>query len=239
MRATPTTQPTIRDLLRDLLDHGRPMAANAIKAATARAWSWRTVHRAGKHIGVVVEKSKGSITGGWQWTLPQSAAPEAATLGGGSIEGATHDASAPKLPAPESGSHEPSPPFAPSWPGTGVAEPATPAKAPDRPFMLSKAQGDAAHRESWDDAAIARFTARTDLLEGLGLVPQNAEDIAERLHLRDVERDDLRICLECAHMDQRGRCEQPQRVRLPTADRRVWPVALMLHRCPSFNDRLA
>lgn len=77
------------------------------------------------------------------------------------------------------------------------------AKAPDRPYMLSAAEGDAAHAEPWDDAAIARFVARVALLMRRGIDATDADDLAERLHLRDVQGDDRVLCVECAHL--RGR----------------------------------
>ena len=67
--------------LRELLKDGQPLPSNDVKAAIhqAGAWPWRTVHRAAKRIGVKIEKTKGSLTGGWQWALPKvPPAPEGA-----------------------------------------------------------------------------------------------------------------------------------------------------------------
>jgi hypothetical protein len=65
--------------LRELLKDGQPLPANHVKAAIhqAGAWPWRSVHRAAQRIGVKIEKTKGSLTGGWQWALPKM--PQAAT----------------------------------------------------------------------------------------------------------------------------------------------------------------
>jgi len=74
-------------------------------------------------------------------------------------------------------------------------------KAPERrPYRLSKAEGDAAHAEPWDDAAIARFVGRVSLLIRRGFNATDADDLAERLHLRDVQGDERRLCVECRHL---------------------------------------
>ena len=59
--------------LRTLLRAGLPMSSNDVKAAalSAGGWSWRTVHRAAKRIGVCVSKEAGSLTGAWHWTLAE------------------------------------------------------------------------------------------------------------------------------------------------------------------------
>ena len=72
-----------------------------------------------------------------------------------------------------------------------------------RPYKLTPAEADEAHRTPWDDAAIARFVARVALFMRRGFNATDADDLAERLHLRDVQGDDRRLCLECVHL--RGR----------------------------------
>lgn len=67
--------------LRELLKDGQPVPSNDVKAAIHQggAWPWRSVHRVAKRIGVKIDKTKGSLTGGWQWSLPKvPTAPEAA-----------------------------------------------------------------------------------------------------------------------------------------------------------------
>jgi hypothetical protein len=59
--------------------------------------------------------------------------------------------------------------------------------APSRPYRLTAAELDLAHADPWDDAAIARFQARVGRLLQLGHSEQDAEDLAERLHLREVK----------------------------------------------------
>ena len=74
-----------------------------------------------------------------------------------------------------------------------------------RPFKLTLIQGGAAHADPWDEAAMARFEARTEHLGQQGFGEQDAEDLAERLHLRDVHADYRHLCLECRHY-RPGRC---------------------------------
>lgn len=97
--------------------------------------------------------------------------------------------------------------FGIAWPPQGHAAGCAgfslkaPGKAPDRPYRLSAAEGDAAHAKAWDDAAVSRFTRRTARLQRQGFSELDAEDLAERLHLRDVQGDDRAPCLECRHLD--------------------------------------
>ena len=97
----------------------------------------------------------------------------------------------------------PKPTHAPTCPAyTGKAL----TKLVERPYRLTLAQGDAAHAEAWDDACIARFQARLQRLARLGFAADDAEDQAERLHLRDVDADDRVLCFECNHY-RPGRCD--------------------------------
>ena len=77
---------------------------------------------------------------------------------------------------------------------------ATTTPAQERPYRLTQAQGDAAHAEPWDDATIARFQARAVGIARRGFGAQDAEDLAEQLHLRDVHADYRHLCLECKHL---------------------------------------
>ena len=92
------------------------------------------------------------------------------------------------------------------WPPAGHAAtcPAWCSKAPaataTRPYRLSQAQADAAHAEPWDDGAIARFRARAADIQRRGVGEDDAEDLAELLHLRDVSGDRRRLCVECRHL---------------------------------------
>ena len=109
----------------------------------------------------------------------------------------------------------------------------TPSKGQERPYRLTLAQGDAAHAEAWDDGAIARFLARVRRLARLSFNTEDADDLAERLHLRDVQADDLHLCLECANY-RPGRCgNHPQAgLQSPEIGR---DMAALLQRCAGFQ----
>ena len=108
----------------------------------------------------------------------------------------------------------------------------TPSKAQERPYRLTREQGDAAHAEAWDDGAIARFHARVRRLVRLGIATDDADDLAELLHLRDVEGDDRTLCVECNHY-RPGRCGSHAAAGLRTADM-ARAIAVTLQRCAGF-----
>jgi len=103
-----------------------------------------------------------------------------------------------------------------------------------RPHKLARAEADAAHAEPWDEAAIARFVARVALFMRRGLNATDADDLAERLHLRDVRGDDRRMCLECTHL-RRGRCGNHKAAGLLTAEVSR-ELATTLQRCAGFRQ---
>lgn len=81
-------------------------------------------------------------------------------------------------------------PVAPAWP-----------KAADsRPYRLAQAAGAAAHAEPWNDGAIARFQARVAAFRRRGFTEQDADDLAERSHLLDVQAEGRALCLTCRHL---------------------------------------
>lgn len=71
---------------------------------------------------------------------------------------------------------------------------------PDRAYRLSPSEADEAHAEPWGDADCGRFVQRVTLFLRRGIGATDADDLAERLHLRDVRADDRRLCVECRHM---------------------------------------
>ena len=111
----------------------------------------------------------------------------------------------------------------------------TPARIGDRPYRLARAEGDAAHAEPWEDAAIARFEARAGSIERLSLAQLDAEDLAERLHLRDVQADHRHLCLECSHY-RPGRCGNHRAAALVAAEVGR-DLATMFQDCPGFKSR--
>jgi hypothetical protein len=77
-------------------------------------------------------------------------------------------------------------------------------------------------------AEIARMAARVERAEALGLSAREADALADRLHLRDREGDDRRLCIECQHIRASGtgwRCASLGSIP------REW-VATQLQRCP-------
>ncbi len=110
-----------------------------------------------------------------------------------------------------------------------------PTAAANRTHRLTNAGADRCHPPCWDDAEIAAFTARTERFALLGRA--DAEDLAERLTLRDRDRDDRRLCLECTWLGDTGRCLAAATGRIPGADRRLEPVQTILQRCLGFGLR--
>jgi hypothetical protein len=127
------------------------------------------------------------------------------------------------------------------WPpeGHGAACPAfigkMPTAAADRPNRLTSDVADRCHAPRWDDAEIAAFTARTERFALLGLA--DADDLSERLTLRDRYGDDGRLCLECIRLGDTGRCLAAATGRIPGADRRLEPQQTVLQRCGAFGLR--
>jgi hypothetical protein len=112
-------------------------------------------------------------------------------------------------------------------------EPATkPARRSGNPLMTPE-QGDECHEGCWNDAEIDAFTTREARFTRLGR-EADAGHLAERLTLRDRQRDDRRLCLECSSLADNGRCHAAAHGRIPGADRRLEPVATILQRCPAF-----
>ena len=129
------------------------------------------------------------------------------------------------------------------WPaeGHGAACPAFIRKRPtapaERPYRLTNDDAGRCHAPCWDDAEIAAFTARTERFALLGRA--DAEDLAERLTLRDRDGDgdDRRMCLECTWLGDTGRCLAAATGRIPGADRRLEPMQTILQRCGAFGLR--
>lgn len=105
------------------------------------------------------------------------------------------------------------------WPPEGhgatcaARSPASTAKADSRPYKLTKAAADAAHAATWDAAAIARFLAREARLVRLAFDADDAADLAEAAHLRDVSADSRVCCWQCGHL-RHWHCRQHQRAGL-------------------------
>lgn len=104
-------------------------------------------------------------------------------------------------------------------------------------LRLSQAQADECHAGGWGDAEILSFRKRQSLMLARGYAPEDAEAMAEALTLRDRQGDDRRICLECTHLGERGRCIAASAGRIRGADRRLEPVPTILQRCEAFGLR--
>lgn len=87
----------------------------------------------------------------------------------------------------------------------------------------------------WGDREISRFTFRTALFQRRGLLESEAELLADRLALRDQERDDRRVCLECSNHQTSGTCFAASLGRLFGASKRHTPVPDLLQRCEGFE----
>lgn len=89
--------------------------------------------------------------------------------------------------------------------------------------------------QPWGDADLRRFPIRAALFRRRGLTEREAEDLAERLTLRDQERDDRRVCLECSHLQHDGGCFAAAQGWLRNTSRKHQPVLALLQRCESFE----
>lgn len=129
--------------------------------------------------------------------------------------------------------------FGIAWPPEGHAAGcpayslATPPEPQDRPHRLSQVESDVAHAQPWDEAACGRFAARVGLFLRRGIGATDADDLAERLHLRDVRGDDRWLCVECQHW-RPGRCGNYRQAGLVTSEISGWET--VLQRCPGHKE---
>ena len=102
-----------------------------------------------------------------------------------------------------------------------------------QPHKLAQALPDVAQADAKDEAATARFQARAVHCRRLGLTADEAEDLAEQLHLRDLHADFRHLCVECQHY-RRGRCGNHAAAALATnvVGREL---ATMFQNCPGFQ----
>ena len=87
----------------------------------------------------------------------------------------------------------------------------------------------------WGDREIARFMFRQALFVRRGLPEPQAERLADRLALRDQQRDDRRMCIECSHLQASGGCFAATHGWLPGTSRRHEPAPVILQRCEQFQ----
>ena len=93
------------------------------------------------------------------------------------------------------------------------------------------------HSAAMNTAEIDTFTARLALFTDRRVILDDAERLADRLVIRDRERDDRAMCLECTHLQRGGRCGNWQRAGVAI---RAWDAQLatefmhLLQRCDGF-----
>lgn len=88
---------------------------------------------------------------------------------------------------------------------------------------------------AWTDAQIKRFTFRQALFQRRGVDLFQAEALADKLAVRDYERDDRRMCLECKHLQRSGACFVASQGHLKYASTKHAPVLDILFRCDGFS----
>ena len=103
--------------------------------------------------------------------------------------------------------------------------------------LMTAEQADDCHAGAWDDNELTAFTTRVLLLQRRGIEADDADNLAERLTLRDRDGDDRRMCVECSHLGDGGRCLAAAAGRVHGADRRLEPVPTILQRCEAFGLR--
>lgn len=69
------------------------------------------------------------------------------------------------------------------------------------------------HDIPWGDKLIARALFRMALFQRRGMTEDQAEAWADRLAVRDSDRDNRRICVECSNFQRSRTCAK----RLPTS----------------------
>jgi hypothetical protein len=86
-----------------------------------------------------------------------------------------------------------------------------------------------------DDGEITRMVGYATQARRHGLNVDDAEEIADRLTLRDRQHDDRRMCIECRCLELSGRCAAARAGQLAGVDRRHEPVKTALMRCAGFT----
>jgi hypothetical protein len=97
------------------------------------------------------------------------------------------------------------------------------------------------HSDAMNGAEIDAFTARVHRFTAKGLRPADAEQMADRLVIRDREQDARRVCLECGHCSgsKSWRCGNWKQAAIGTraADAGLaHGLVVMLQHCPGFRE---
>lgn len=105
---------------------------------------------------------------------------------------------------------------------------------PDDPALIARTRESGA---DWTPVDGEVMKARVVAITRRGFRVDQAEELAEYLMLRDHDGDDRRMCVECSHLGDGGRCLAAARGRLLGAARWLEPVPTILHRCEAFGLR--
>lgn len=91
-----------------------------------------------------------------------------------------------------------------------------------------------------NDREVGRMTFRLSLFQRRGVPEHEAEQLVDRLLERDRDRDDRRMCVECAHLQPRANrdgtdgCFAAEQGWLGNVGRYFSPIRTLLQRCPCF-----
>lgn len=148
------------------------------------------------------------------------------------------------LEGPETALEAPEPPRQALPLHPSPAEPASAASAANRltpPSAVSQLAGLAGVASNDDHRAKtttkAETSARVIRMARMGWSEDRAQGIAARLEQRDADQDPRRMCIECTHLGDTGRCVAAALGRVIGADRRLEPVQDILLRCEAFGLR--
>lgn len=114
-------------------------------------------------------------------------------------------------------------------------EPATtqPRASSRRPPLMTPDQAEMCHLGGWSDAMVTIFLQRKADFMRSALCEVSAEELAERLVLRDRDGDDRVVCLECTNFS-RGEC---LRSRTAGVGMELGMLSTTLQRCRAFVGR--
>jgi len=101
-----------------------------------------------------------------------------------------------------------------------------------RPHKRANAQYGAKQADAWKGAAAVRYKARVRHFQPDGSAAQEAQDLAERLQMRDVQADDRHLCVEGRHY-RPGHCGNHRAARLHSPEVGQ-DLAEILQRCEGF-----
>lgn len=82
---------------------------------------------------------------------------------------------------------------------------------------------------------IDRLAKRMALFTRRGFSSEKSGELAELLLLRDADRDDRRMCIECSHLQRDGGCFAARQGWIFGATTNLTPVPDMLQRCERFE----